>query len=596
MNPISHIIKPSTQLVLDLLKDSKSGLSLKDNQVVEAKVIRLLTQGKAQLLIDNKTVDVKSHVPLSEGETLYLKVTKIGDSQVLKLVESHKPVLQSPGLDQVRALGQKGPYDDLAKIINAPLEQKTSTGRAAPQAGVPVKQGTGPMDVPLPSGGKNLPAQAAGQTQQTSFSRPQADPSPLNAFTTKTAIPLELKLALLMTQKTPDMPNIPGNLINDLSARLERILQQAKDVPGNENKASQPMPAEQKQAIQLLGNRARSLLSTLALRDKHLVAEVLKNRSLPTVDKIAALIKATEATPIRDAGLNRIKDGIVKVLFPKGIPAGMPQLSQIKAQASAPTAPFPQAAMDSSVFSSKSLLGGLKELITTMALKPGTPFNADTLRNLVKNSGLLWERKLRTVVESQIGGKNPTPLKEQLASLLRQDVKALSMNAHESGKPEVEKTVETLKRFVDNVEKLQVLNSHGSEESGRYLLPLPFFSGEKLKFGQLFIDTDKKRKADKNKEDRIIRVAFLLDMSQLGHVEADFSIFKKALSGEFVVGNQSAKTLLDEAFPVFRAALTHKGYTVSKMECRLENPDVLSSRSLADRMVTPEDGAVSILI
>ncbi len=71
---------------------------------------------------------------------------------------------------------------------------------------------------------------------------------------------------------------------------------------------------------------------------------------------------------------------------------------------------------------------------------------------------------------------------------------------------------------------MQVINSYSSEESGRYLLPLPAMVDDTLKFGQLLIDLGSGKKDGKEAKDRLIRVAFILELTQLGDLRADFSI------------------------------------------------------------------------
>lgn len=600
MNPLSRIVKTPSELVLDLLKDVKSGLKFNENQLVEARVLRLLPQGKAQLQIQNQVVDVKSQIPLTPNETLYLKVTRSGDSQVLKMVEAHKPVTPpSPGLAEVRALGREGPYEALAKVLNDPAGEKTvdpksamlqairvkaqaeATGQALPRPDLPSPAGESPREAPsLPSlrSAPNTPDQTA-----------------LASFIKQNPLPLAFKLALVITRAPGQMSDIPGKVIQGLTESLDSALsaKQSPELATSPDKA--PLPAPDKRAAwEALAQKTRSFMNRLDPADKVLAEQFIQNRFMTPKDKMAALLASPAPASGREPVPVDIKNSLVKAFFPKGIPADVLQNPAIKAQMVPPAQTLPGTEVQ--VLPRTSVFEGLKSLVSSMALKPETPFDAKTLRHLVKNSGLLWERKLRDVVAARMAGKETVPLKEQLTELMQKDVKALSMHAHESGKHEVEKTLETLKRFVDNVEKLQVLNSNTSEESGRYLLPLPYYTGEKLKFGQLFVDTDRKKNKDDSNEDRIIRVAFMLDMSRLGHVEADVAIFRKSLSGEFIVGRAEVKDILDTALPELSRDLTGMGYSVSKLVCRVEDPEVLATHSLTDRMVSEGDGAVSIVI
>ena len=51
---------------------------------------------------------------------------------------------------------------------------------------------------------------------------------------------------------------------------------------------------------------------------------------------------------------------------------------------------------------------------------------------------------------------------------------------------------EPFKGFLQTLEKVQLLNSHLSD-SGKYLVPLPIFSGGQFSFGQLYFDMGGKR-------------------------------------------------------------------------------------------------------
>lgn len=242
-----------------------------------------------------------------------------------------------------------------------------------------------------------------------------------------------------------------------------------------------------------------------------------------------------------------------------------------------------------------ALVKKIKDLISSFTLRPEQPFDESTVKNLVRDSGLMWENKLKDLAVG-LPEKKGALTQEQTVKLIENDVKGLAlkgMNLEDGVKHNVS---ETLKTFTESLEKMQVLNSQSSDESGKYLLPLPYVHNGQIRFGQLLIDLDRKQSKEGEGKDRIIRVAFILDMSRLGPIQAGVSLYKKSMSGEFLVGNAEVKSLVDEALPGLVDELAQKGYTVKKMECRLSDPETLAGTNLVEKLVDPRDGSVSIRI
>ncbi|MFA6011571.1 MAG: flagellar hook-length control protein FliK [Desulfobacteraceae bacterium] len=242
-----------------------------------------------------------------------------------------------------------------------------------------------------------------------------------------------------------------------------------------------------------------------------------------------------------------------------------------------------------------ALVKKIKDLVSSFTLRAEQPFDESTVKNLVRDSGLMWENKLKDLAVG-LPEKKGVLTQEQTVKLIENDVKALAlkgMNLEDGVKHNVS---ETLKTFTESLEKMQVLNSQSSDDSGKYLLPLPYVHNGHIRFGQLLIDLDRKQSKEGGEKDRIIRVAFILDMSRLGPIQAGVSLYKKSMSGEFLVGNADVKTLVDEALPGLVDELALKGYTVKKMECRLSDPETLAGTNLVEKLVDPRDGSVSIRI
>lgn len=202
----------------------------------------------------------------------------------------------------------------------------------------------------------------------------------------------------------------------------------------------------------------------------------------------------------------------------------------------------------------------VKDILQEMALKSGKRDDS-FLPRLIENNGLMWEKKMGSLVKTQ--GQDTLNL--NLVQLQKQDLKGALLNELALAAPKgaaLEKTA----AFLDTLESFQLLNTQTSE-SGRYLLPFPVLEGFDLSFGQLLIDTGDK-KQDKNKDGhRVIRVSFLLNMTQLGAVRADFSILKKAITGRFLLENDGICAYMKTLIPELKTKFEQLEYDIGNIEC-----------------------------
>nr|NJM03808.1 hypothetical protein [Desulfobacula sp.] len=160
----------------------------------------------------------------------------------------------------------------------------------------------------------------------------------------------------------------------------------------------------------------------------------------------------------------------------------------------------------------------VKELLHDLALKSGRA-DKDFLPRLIEKIGMPLENKTARMIQ----GRMPLPdLKQSLSLLLNQDIKGLIQKELFTAEPGHSENLGMAALFSETLENFQLLNHQGSE-SGRFLLPFPVFSEAGFRFGQLFIDTGGKNRNEENSADKLIRVSFLLDMSLLGPLRADFS-------------------------------------------------------------------------
>ncbi len=89
------------------------------------------------------------------------------------------------------------------------------------------------------------------------------------------------------------------------------------------------------------------------------------------------------------------------------------------------------------------------------------------------------------------------------------------------------------------------------------------FSG----FGQLFIDTGGKNRNEENSADKLLRISFLLDMSLLGPLRADFSILKKGIFGRFLLNDEETCQYIRSMIPELKERLNKIDYKVYEIDC-----------------------------
>jgi hypothetical protein len=234
--------------------------------------------------------------------------------------------------------------------------------------------------------------------------------------------------------------------------------------------------------------------------------------------------------------------------------------------------------------------GALKDLLAGLSLKSGTPVPA-FLERLLNGSGLLWESKLAALASRE---EALTP--EAVRQLVTGDLKAVCLRLLSGAGGTLPETLAgQLRGVLEGLEQHQLLNQHLLENDNRYLLPIPLSEQETLKFGQLLIGLGGQKGAE-GRKDRLVTVSFLLSLSRLGELRADFSILKEGLTGAFGVADESARALVTAHLPELRKKLQDHGYSVLDISCRVLEPRQLSEMNFVAQAVAAPDGGFFNLV
>ena len=128
----TQLLVTSSDVILDKATESNKGLkTLRKGQVVEAKVLKVLSDRRSQIQIRGEAVTAKTYLPLKAGQTMLLKVDRTGAEQVLKWVEEKSGATADNPRTLLKPWGKSGPYSLLPKLMT--LVAGSAHGNAQPQ-------------------------------------------------------------------------------------------------------------------------------------------------------------------------------------------------------------------------------------------------------------------------------------------------------------------------------------------------------------------------------------------------------------------------------------------------------------------------------
>lgn len=118
MSLISHIFISSSDVSIEKRPGVETGLpNLKTNQLITARVSRVLNSHQVQLLIQGKKVSARTYVPLKAGEDVFLKVAKTGDPPILRLTEIKPENFSEAQRNWFEIANRFEPYENLSKLL-----------------------------------------------------------------------------------------------------------------------------------------------------------------------------------------------------------------------------------------------------------------------------------------------------------------------------------------------------------------------------------------------------------------------------------------------------------------------------------------------
>ena len=214
------------------------------------------------------------------------------------------------------------------------------------------------------------------------------------------------------------------------------------------------------------------------------------------------------------------------------------------------------------------------------------------LKSFIDGSGMIWEHKLRTFLLSK------PPFAENLEALIGNDLKGLALKSLVDGSPNKFVSHEAITKFVDSIGQFQLLNVSRLEAEGKLYFTMPLQFHDQFGFGELLIDLAEKGEHDTadREDNRVLKVSLLLQMSRLGPVRADVSVFEKAVRVGFLVSEEGTQSLFNNYNGLLKRQLERHGFHLNEVTCRLQEAKILSQTSLLEDFLDIQDHQINLLV
>lgn len=228
----------------------------------------------------------------------------------------------------------------------------------------------------------------------------------------------------------------------------------------------------------------------------------------------------------------------------------------------------------------------IRGLLNKLALKSGTPDHG-ILSTIVRQGGLRWEASLADLFTRSGGHVS----KQDLEALLQQDLKGLLIrHAGLSGEGSASQA-KVITDILHTIDNYQSFNQYASE-SGKFLLPFPVFGQESFSFGRLLIDLGDRDGAREGGPPKTLNVSLFLDMSALGPVRVDFSMYGKSLSGSFKLKDRETCQYITALIPGLKKRLMAKKFQVHDFFCQVAKIEEIGTVPLVETILNRGDDQV----
>jgi hypothetical protein len=218
--------------------------------------------------------------------------------------------------------------------------------------------------------------------------------------------------------------------------------------------------------------------------------------------------------------------------------------------------------------------------------------HGEFLKSFIDGSGMIWEHKLKSFLLSEFQSTN------NLDALIGHDLKGLALKSLADGGTNKFVSAEAISRFVDSLEQFQLLNVSRLDGQGKLFFTIPVQFHDQFGFGELLVELPRQgedEEADSDR-DKVLRVSLLLQMSWLGPVRADASVFQKGVRVGFLVCEEEVQSLLNNCADLLKYQLERHGFRLLEVTFRLQEANILTQASLVEDFVDSEEHQINLIV
>ncbi len=255
-------------------------------------------------------------------------------------------------------------------------------------------------------------------------------------------------------------------------------------------------------------------------------------------------------------------------------------------------APFMRSGEELAVSKVPNMLVRWWGLLSRISFSAEQVHHGQFLKSFIDGSGMIWEHKLKSFLLSEFQSTN------NLDALIEQDLKGLALKTLADGGANKFVSAEAIGRFVDSLEQFQLLNVSKLEGQGRLFFTIPVQFHDQFGFGELLIELPQEGEdgeADRD-GDKVLRVSLLLQMSCLGPVRADVSVFQKGVRVGFWVCEEEVQSFLNNYAGLLKYQLERHGFSLLDVTFSLEEANILTKASLVGDFVDSEEHQVNLIV
>ncbi len=201
----------------------------------------------------------------------------------------------------------------------------------------------------------------------------------------------------------------------------------------------------------------------------------------------------------------------------------------------------------------------------------------DYLKRCLHNLGLSFENKLRKCLTGEGKDHIEGVLKEDLKGLLLKLIGIL-----EEKRPEM--LSKNLRNLLEFVECQQIINTASLDQGKGIFLAFPYFAGENVRLGELFISFPK-RDEERELKNHSFKISFLLNMTKLGPIRIDMTVAQKKVWCTFMVLKKEISNFVAAMLPNLSKRFKQLGYCPESMSCLVKDDHSLEDDSLFEELL-----------